>query len=125
MATSPQYTATPKVGIGALSEANSNRDGTGTIVTIFTAASTGSRIDEVIIKAVGTTTAGTIRLYIHNGTTNFLLTEISVIAIVASGTVKSFEDGIKLEVVLPTGYSLQASTNNAEAFNVVALGGDF
>jgi hypothetical protein len=30
-----------------------------------------------------------------------------------------------LPIILPTGFSLRASTNNAETFNIIALGGDF
>ena len=132
MASTPAYAATPKVGIGQISTANTNRDGTGTIGTVFTAGSSGSRIDAIDIKATGTTTAGMIRLFIHNGTTAYLLTEVPVIAVTPSGTLPAWEVQLNtnsmsqvLPILLPTGYSLRASTNNAETFNVVALGGDF
>jgi hypothetical protein len=132
MASNPSYAATPKCGLGQVSIANTARDGTGTIATVFTAGANGSRIDAIDIKAVGTTTAGMIRLFIHDGTNARLLTEIPVMAITPSGTLPSWEVQLNvntmtqaLPLVLPTGYSLRASTEKAEAFNVIALGGDF
>jgi len=132
MSTSAQYASTPKCGIGQISTANTNRDGTGTIGTIFTAGASGSRIDAINIKATGTTTAGMIRLFIHDGVDARLLTEVPVMALTPSGTLPSWEAQLNtntmtqvLPLVLPTGYSLRAATNNAETFNVIALGGDF
>ena len=132
MSTSAQYASTPKCGVGQVSVANTNRDGTGTIVTVFSAGANGSRIDAIDLKAVGTTTAGMIRLFIHDGANARLLTEVPVIAITPSGTLPSWEAQLNtntmtqvLPLVLPTGYSLRAATNNAETFNVIALGGDF
>ena len=132
MAAQAQYAATPKCGIGQVSTANTARDGTGTIATIFTAGANGSRIDAIDIKAVGTTTAGMIRLFIHDGTNARLLTEIPVTALTPSATLPSWEAQLNtnsmsqvLPIILPTNYSLRASTNNAETFNVLAFGGDF
>jgi len=132
MSTSAQYASIPKCGVGQVSVANTNRDGTGTIVTVFSAGASGSRIDAIDLKAVGTTTAGMIRLFIHDGTNARLLTEVPVTAITPSGTLPSWEAQLNtntmtqvLPLVLPTGYSLRAATNNAETFNVIALGGDF
>lgn len=132
MFTSPQYASTPRCGIGQASAANTNRDGTGTLATILTAGASGSRIDAVNIKAVATTTAGMIRLFIHDGTNARLLTELPVLALTPSATLPSWEAQLTtnnmsqvLPVILPTGYSLRASTHNAETFNVIAIGGDF
>lgn len=132
MASNPSYAATPKCGLGQVSIANTARDGTGTIATVFTAGANGSRIDAIDIKAVGTTTAGMIRLFIHDGTNAQLLTEIPVTALTPSATLPSWEAQLNtnsmsqvLPIILPTNYSLHASTNNAETFNVIAFGGDF
>jgi len=132
MSTSAQYASIPKCGVGQVSVANTSRDGTGTIVTVFSAGASGSRIDAIDLKAVGTTTAGMVRLFIHDGADARLLTEVPVIALTPSGTLPSWEAQLNtntmtqvLPLVLPTGYSLRAATNNAETFNVIALGGDF
>lgn len=127
--TEPIFTLTPHVGAVAISTANTNRDGTGDIGTVLTAGENGTRIHRIVIKAAVTTTAGMVRLFIHDGSTYFLYKEIAVTAITASGTVAAFEYILSFygegAIVLPRGYSLRASTNNAEAFNVIAEGGDY
>lgn len=128
MAANPAFASTPKLASATISTANSARDGTGTIGTIVTGGTSGSRIDTVLIKATVTTTAGMIRLFVHNGTTYYLITEIYVPPQTASSTVPSFETQFVFEngLLLPTSsWSLRASTQNAESFNIVAIGGDF
>lgn len=131
MATNAQYASTPRIGIASLSAANTLRTGTGTIIPVFAAGSIGSRIDAINIKATSTTTAGAIRLFIHDGTNAHLLTELPVTAITPSATVPSWEVQLNtnsmsqiLPIILPSGYSLRASTEKAEAFNVLAQGGN-
>lgn len=125
--TAPVFTNVANIGLVTISTANTNRDGTGTIGTVLTAGSNGSRIGQVVIIAQGTTTAGMIRLFIHNGTTAFLHKEVAVTAITPSGTVQAFTATVVYPngLVLPTGYSLRASTHNAESFNVIAEGGNY
>ena len=132
MADKAQYAATPKIGIGKISTANTNRDGTGTIGTILTAGASGSRVDAIAVKATGTTTAGTVRLFIHDGVNARLLTELPVVAVTPSATIPTWEVQLNastmaqlLPFALPTGYSLQASTEKAETFNLITFGGDF
>jgi len=130
MATSPAFTATPRLGIATLSAANTARDGSGTIVDVFSAGATGSRVEHIDLVARGTTTAGVLRLWIHNGTAYSLWREILVSAITPSTSVAVWSSSVDCStlaklLVLPTGHKLCASTHNAEAFNVVAVGGDF
>ena len=132
MSTSAQYASTPKTAINSISTANTARNGTGTIATIYTAGSSGSRIERVVVIAQGTTTAGMVRLFIYDGTTAWLYAEIPVAAITPSSTVPAFVATLQafsnpdlMPLTLPTGYSLRAATNNAETFNVIAVGGDF
>ncbi len=127
--TSPIFTLTPNVGAVAISTANANRDGTGTIGTVFTAGANGSRISKIQIKATVTTTAGTIRLFIYTGSVYFLWREITTSAITVSATLPAFEYTLRLigedALNLPTGYSLRASTEKAENYNIIAEGGDY
>lgn len=127
MSTQAQYASTPRTAIAQATSANTNRDGTGTIATVFTAGASGSRIDDVTITAVGTTTAGMVRLFLHDGTNARLLREVAVSAITPSGTVAAFTASLtNLALVLQSGWSLRASTHNAETFNVcVTRAGDF
>jgi hypothetical protein len=127
MATTPNFTATPRIGLGQVTAANTARDGTGTIATIFTAGANGSRIDWIEITATGTTTTNVVRLFLNDGTNNRLLDEVLVTAITPSTSTEVFRQQIVYNnpLVLPTGWSLRASTNNAETYNIFAFGGDF
>ena len=132
MASAPAFAATPRLAVAAIATANTGRNGTGTVGTIFTAGSNGSRIETIRIEATVTTTAGMIRLFIYTGSAYFLWKEIDVSAITPSATLKAFTAVIDCGdsqhenmLVLPTGYSLRASTHNAEKFNVFVVGGDF
>lgn len=121
MTASPSFAAAGKVGLAQISAANTNRDGTGTIVDVVTAGASGSRVYDITVTATGTTTAGIVRLFLHNGSNYRLLDEIPVSAITPSGTVKVWTVTRKLSSQwLPTGWKLAASTHNAETFNVVA-----
>jgi len=131
MADTPAFVRTPRCEVAQVSAANTNRDGTGTIVSVFTAGASGSRIRRIATKATGTTTAGMVRIYLYDGSNARLFHEFAVTAATPSGTVKSFEEGIieavnldKLPLNLATGWSVRASTHNAETFNVIVEGGD-
>lgn len=127
MATAAQYAATARTASTSVSTANTNRNGTGTIATVFTAGASGSRIDDIYIVATGTTTAGVVRLFINDGTTSWLWQEILVPAITPSTSVQVFSAALLNQaLILASTYSLRASTNNAETFNIlVTRAGDF
>jgi hypothetical protein len=136
MAATAQYASVPKIGTAVISTANTARDGTGTLGTVFTAGASGSRIDTIEIQATGTTTAGMIRLFISDGTNHRLFAEVPVIALTPSATIPAFSatvqgnagalaNGVPLPFSMATGWSLRASTHNAETFNVIGFGGDF
>lgn len=130
--TTPIFTLTPIVGAAAISTANTNRDGTGTIGTVITGGTEGTRISRITVKATVTTTAGMVRLYIGDdaGTPNIRLwREIVVTAITVAAATAGFVYVMNLTgesaLILPPNYTLRASTHNAEAFNVFAEGGDY
>ena|SRR5688572_27780990 len=130
MASAPAFAATPRLSNVAISTANTNRDGTGTVGTVFTAGASGSRLERIRIMGVGTVTAGMVRLFIHDGSNYKLWKEIAVTATTPSGTVAGWEQEIDCSyngaaLLLPASYSLRASTHNAETFHVHAVGGDF
>lgn len=127
----PQFAATPRNSSAAISTANTNRDGTGTVGTIFTAGASGSRVEKITVCPAAAVTAGMVRVFVHNGSAYFLLKEIPIQAVTPSGTVPvvpvvlATGNDIELPMILPSGYSLRASTHNAETFHVTAEGGDF
>jgi hypothetical protein len=128
MATTAQYAATARTAVAQVTTANTNRNGTGTIVTVFTGGSSGSRIDDISIVATGTTTAGVVRLFLNDGTTSYLWQEILVPAITPSTTVAVFSAALLNQslILASSSWSLRASTNNSETFNIlVTRAGDF
>lgn len=126
MATSPNFAATPRFGGVSISTADTSRTAPTNVGTVFTAGSSGSRIDEVTITAAGTSTANVVRLFIHTGSTYYLLQEVLISAVVPSASVDSFTTTLTFNsLVLPSGHSLRATTNNAETYHVTAYGGDF
>ena len=127
MSTSAAYASTPKSAAVTISTANTNRDGTGTLVLLITAGSSGTRIDDISIVAKATTTAGVVRLFKYNGTSYYLWKEILVNANTPSATNSVWSARLQnLALVLAPGWSLYASTHNAELFDVlIDRGGDF
>lgn len=115
------------IGQGQVSVANAGRDGTGTLVDIVTAGTKGTLIELIRVVAIVTTTAGMIRLFLFDGVNNRLYAEVLVTAIVPSATVAAFSAELipTKPLVLPTGWKLKASTEKAEAMNVIATGGDY
>lgn len=124
MAAETQYTA--NTGMQTISTANSNLDGTGTLSSaIVTGASNGTLIKSVTVKATGNTTQGMVRLFIYDGTNTRLVAEIEVPAVTKGANDPAFEVRMETNFALKSGYSLKASTENAESFNVIAEGLDW
>ena len=117
----------PLLGMVQISTANGNRNGAGTLGTVYTAVGggNGAIIQKVIIEQVGTTTAGVVRLY-HDRTNTRMLAEVLVPAVTPSASVATwsvtvdFPDGLRM---IPTD-ALKASTHKGETFNVFAIGAE-
>ena len=128
MASAPAFAATPRIGSVTVSTTNAARDGTGTIATVFTAGASGSQIREVDLKATATTNAASVVLFLYDGTTYSVLTEVAVSAITASATTASYSSSVRFDnLFLPANWSLRASITAAPASGtvvVVALGAD-
>lgn len=126
MAAEPAFAVTPRIASVNIATANTNRDGTGTVATLITGAATGTRIAEIVIKARVTTTAGQVRVFLHDGTNFFAFDEISVAAATVSASVQSVRVSTTYaNLVLPSAsWSVRVSTHNAESIDVTALGAD-
>jgi hypothetical protein len=97
---------------------NSNLDGTGPITSIITAASNGTLIKTLIIKAQVSTTQGMIRLYVNSGGQNRILSEINVSSVAASGRDDSFYKELQLDYFLKSGDALEVSTQTNDTLNI-------
>lgn len=129
MATAPSFASNPRsIDRVAVTAANTNRDGTGTIASVATGSAAGFRISEVVCQPIVTTTAGMIRLYTStdSGSTWKLFDEIPVAAVTVSASVPGARSSVLYAnlVLFGTTNRLGASTHNAEAQEVFALGAD-
>jgi hypothetical protein len=132
---SPIFTQTPRMTTGLVNTANTNTDGTsGSRVDIFVAGSNGSRCDSVQIKGIvaegATQAADTVRIWLNNGSSAFLLKEQLIPAGggVVSATVANAEYSLAMGFDVPTGSKLQASTHgggSTASYHVTGIGGDY
>jgi hypothetical protein len=128
MAATPVFVSTPRNGAVNVASANTNRDGSGSITSIITGVSAGTKITEVIAQAAVTTTAGMVRLFLSldSGSTWKLFDELPIAAASVSASVagtrvsKTYSNLILEDATTQLG----CTTHNAESINVVALGGD-
>jgi hypothetical protein len=134
MATAAQYAGVPKVGVGSITAGDTSRTAPSAAVTIFSAGTSGSRIDNVDCVATGTTVASVLRLFLYDGTTYRLWQEILVPANTPSASIpvwtwgmSSAGQGERMPLILPTLWSLRAALNDAMAggVQVIARGADF
>lgn len=129
MNTLPAFPDTVAIGIANISAAFTARTATGvtSLTSVLAAGADGTVIDRVRIVATAATTAGVVRLWIYAGSGNAQLHhEELVTAITPSASVETYNVDVTFEdLLLPTGYTLYASTHNAEAFNVFAFGGHY
>jgi hypothetical protein len=124
--TTPIFPATVVLGFVQSTAANTARDGTGTIVDIFTGTTNGDRIDEVRSTWTVTSAAGMIRYYVKkSGGSYRLIHEEPVPVVTVSATQPAFECVWPCQLLLNNGDLLSVATEKAEAVNNWAIGGSF
>ena len=131
--TLPIYPLTPKVSWGDLATANTAKDGTGTVVTVFTAGANGARVDYLKARAKGTNVATVLRVFVNNGTdptvaaNNALVLEQTIAATTLSEVAALADNLVALDMSLPAGYTLNVTigTTVAAGLAVTAFGGDY
>lgn len=130
MAVTPVFASVPRTAVAAVSTANTNRDGTGTIATIFTAGSSGSKVNEIVLAATGDPADSVVVLYLHDGSTAWDFDEVDLGNPAAGSTtvspyrVRRFYDNLNL----PNGWSIRGSITvalTAGVVNIFAHGGDY
>lgn len=134
--TTPIFTRYADVqwGTTALTAANTNKDGTGTTLTVFTAdASEGSFVQEVIFRAAGTNVATVARLFLNNGSSsatpanNILFAEITLTATTLSEVAALVPYSIPINKPIPAGYKILCALGTAVAagYYISAWGGKY
>lgn len=133
--TAPIYSAYPIVTWApTITAANTAKDGTGTVNTVFTAdATNGGRCEKLKIKALGSNVATSLRVFINNGSTNAtaannsLFAEMTIAATTLSEVAALLENELLLNLALPAGYKLNVVLGTAVAAGlaVTAVGGKY
>lgn len=132
--TAPIFPLTPDVAwVQGITAANTAKDGTGTVNTVFTAGANGSHVRRLIIRPLGTNVATVLRVFINNGSTNAtasnnaLIAEIGLSATTNTETAAIAGAELSLDIVLPATFRLNVTLGTAVAggYTVTAVGGDY
>ncbi len=128
MATTPAFINAPRIGVAAVSAANTAIDGTGTITELIAGAATGTRVLEVAAQCSATSAAALVNVFLSTdgGTSWTLFDQITITAATVSTTVKGNRNTATYQnLVLPNAnHKLGVTTSIAQATKVFALGGD-
>lgn len=121
-------------GATAITTANTAKDGTGTVLTAFTAdATNGGFVQRIRFRAAGTNIATVARVFINNGSTNataannILFDEITLAASTLSEVAALAVYELPLNFALPPGYTLNITlgTTVAAGYYVSVIGGKY
>lgn len=137
--TQPIFPKTPNVSWGNITAANTAKDGSGSVVTVFTAGTEGSPVDLIKIRQLGTNIATVLRIFINNGganstpANNSLFHEVDIPAVTVTETAAQADillkfDGVSLpRLVMKGGHKLNVTLGTAIAagLQVTAAGGDY
>lgn len=133
--TAPIFTLTPTVewGTTALLSSNINKDGTGAVLTVFTAGANGSYVQRIRFRTAGTNVQTVARVFINNGSNNLtpanniLYDEITLPATTISENTAQASFEIPLNYGLPPGYVINVTlgTSVAAGYYVSVIGGDY
>lgn len=130
MASGPAFAVTPKIGAGLVpATADTSRTAPTNATTILTGGSSGTKIERIIFQGVGTTVAGVVCLFAHDGSTYHLLDEVVVTATTPSTTVAAFRtERAYQDLTLPSSsWTLRVTTQiagNQSLVKCTALGAD-
>lgn len=136
MATDPIFAATPQLASALLGAAETNLQAPTAASSVFAAASTGSKIEEIVVAATATslvpsTVAGLVYIFLYDagGPTYHLYDTIPITAITASATTAGFRvSKTYTNLILKSGWGLRASQSiagNASILKLTLFGGDF
>ncbi len=115
-----------------LTAANTAKDGTGTVSTVFTADATeGSFVFELRARPTGTNTASVLRVFLNNGLTNATIAnnclyhEIALPATTLTEIAAQSPVVYTMNLLLPAGYKVNVTLGTAVAagWAVSAQGG--
>ena len=135
--TTPIFTLTPNCPVVEITAANTARDGSGTLVTLFTAGANGSRVESITFTSAQATAAlssamvGRVFLTDTAGANPRLINEIVLTAVTASATVVGATNTILFSngLIIPSGCLIKVAQSVyagvQDKVHVVAKGGNY
>lgn len=135
--TSPIFTLTPNAATSTIAAANTARDGSGTLVTAFTAGANGSRVDFITFTSSQATAAASsarvqrVFLTDTSGLNPRLISEVAMTAVTASNTAIGATQTITFTngLVINTGQIIKVSqsvyASAADGTDVLVRGGNY
>ena len=117
--------------------ANTAKDGTGTVSTVFTGNAAGNNagnfVQKLIVRSLGTNVATVFRVFVNNGSANstsannILIGEMTLSATSLSEVSALPEYVLPLNFALPAGFKINCTigTTVAAGFAVSAIGGEY
>jgi hypothetical protein len=133
--TSPIFSKQGDIQWGATSilAANTAKDGTGTVLTVFTAGADGAFVQRLVARPMGTNVATVMRVFVNNGgvnttaANNSLINEMTLPATSLSEVSAQPPYELALNFALPPGFKLFCTLGTAVAagFEVTVFGGSY
>lgn len=132
--TNPIFPLTPQIGWTTLTTGNTATDGTGTVATLFTATTDGSRVDYLRCVPLGSNVPTVLRVFLNNGSTNATATNNSLfyeLPLPETSASNVSENGgeydVSLNISLPNGYKVNVviGTTVSAGWKVTAIGGNY
>jgi hypothetical protein len=117
----------------ALNVANTAKDGTGTVASVFTAGVDGAFVQKLVARSIGTNVATVLRVFINNGgvnttaANNALVAELSLPASTLSEIAAQLPYELPLNLALPAGYKINCTLGTAvtAGYQLSVFGGTY
>lgn len=126
----------PVIGIATLVTptaltTRTNITGTTGLTQLTPTTTNGKKVPLITVQSTGNSSAGSLFIWLYNGTTSYLMDEILITAITASTTVAAFTTYRDYttywnsSIVLPPTYQLYVSITVQQNMTILAHGGDY
>lgn len=91
MASTPSFAATPILGAGLIpATLDTSLTAPTNTTSLFTAGSSGTKVEEIVFQGVGTTAAGVVNVFAYDGSTYHLIDQVLVSAVTSNTTSVAF-----------------------------------
>ena len=126
MATTPAFATTPRISSVSIATADSSYTAPTNVGTLITGVAAGTRVAEIVVKCAATSAAAIVRVFLYDGTTDYLFDESTGAAATGSATgAQTRVSTLYNNLILPSSsWSVRVTTSVSQATHVTALGAD-